>query len=831
MPLLLTAIAVLSPSFALAADTPDYLKDIKPILKNRCSNCHGSLKQKADLRLDAGKLIHLGADGLPVIVPGNPDDSELIIRILSQDEDERMPAEGKPLSARQVEQLRNWITAGASYPENEEIPVRPADHWAFQSVVRSSVPKVKGKRWPRNEIDFFILSRLEQQNLAPNPDASPARLLRRTHLDLVGLPPTLAEQDAYEKAHTPKDYLALIDNLLDRPGYGERYGRHWLDVVRYADSNGYERDAEKPEVWRYRDYVIRSLNADKPFDRFLAEQLAGDELEDATTDSVIATGFNRLGPWDDEPANFAVDRFDQLDDIVNTTSQAFIGLTMGCARCHDHKFDPLTQKEYYNMVAVFNPLIRPQNGRTELTRYAVPPLERKKLEAWEKAIADENAAKDLIYYEFASEFLRQGKSELPADVQLAYLIFPEDRNGMEKGLVRRNQDKLDKEISSVLPDSLRKKIETHDERIAFLEEENPDEIRGYFLVEDSPVPPETRLLKRGNPNTPGDIVEPAVPAILTESQPVFDSNSAHTTERRKNLANWLTQPNNPLTARVIVNRVWQWHFGNGLVRTPNDFGLTGAKPTHPELLDWLAHWFVHDARWSLKKLHRLIMTSRAYQMSREVVPRFFEADSENLLLWRQSYRRLEVEVIRDSMLFVSGKLDRKMFGPAMYPFVPQEALLNHADKTSIWPEFDEDNASRRTVYAFVKRSLVVPLLEVLDLCDTVQSAPQRKVTTVPTQALTLYNGNFVQRQSAHFAHRLIREAGPDPDDQIRLAWRLALGRLPSTAEFNGARTFYEDELNEQQLLHTATSPEERSSFTLTQLCRVIFNLNEFVYTD
>jgi mono/diheme cytochrome c family protein len=793
-----------------SADAVDYLKDIKPLLKNRCSSCHGSLKEKAGLRLDAGKLIHAGAKGDPVVTPGNPGESEMIRRVLTRDEDDRMPPAGTRLSIKQVALLKAWIAGGARYPAGESIPTKPKDHWAFQAVRRPALPVVKKKDWIRNEIDRFVLAKLEAKGWQPNPDANPGQLLRRTHLDLIGLPPTIAEQAV------PFDYLALVDNLLGRKGYGERYARHWLDVVRYADSNAYERDGAKPEVWRYRDYVIRSLNADKRFDRFLTEQLAGDEVADASMETVVATGFNRLGPWDDEPADFAVDRYDQLDDIVNTTSQAFLGLTMGCARCHDHKFDPLSHRDYYSMVAVFNPLKRPQRGRKELTRYLAPPDLAAKLGKRDQEIAKHKTAIRQVRDDYATVFLREGRSQLPAEVQSAFLIAASKRTGDQKKLVATRQEKFDAELDAALPERLKQAIAEKRSAISNLTDRIPDVPRGYFLYEPGANPPETRLLKRGNPKTPGEVVPAAVPVVLAREQPAFLEPSKLTSRRRLSLATWMTEPSNPLTARVIVNRVWQWHFGEGLVRTPNDFGLIGERPTHPELLDWLAHWFVHEAKWSMKKLHRLIMTSRTYQMSRDTNPEYAMADPENRLLWRRSPHRLEVEAIRDSMLLVSGQLDRTMYGPAMHPFVPRDALLNHADKTSIWPKFDEPKASRRTVYAFIKRSLLVPMLEVLDLCDTTQTSPKRAVTTVPTQALTMFNGNFAMRQAKHFATRLRNEAGKSAEEQIGLAWRLALGRLPTGKELDSMKGFLS---------------EDRSDDGLVQMCRVIFNLNEFVYPD
>jgi len=681
---------------ACAGSAVDFDRDIRPLLKEHCVSCHGALKQKGELRLDAGVLIARGGRHGSAVVAGRSGESRLMRRLLAADPEERMPKEGPPLPRDKIETLRRWIDAGARFPEGEVVVRSPAEHWSFQPVRNPAVPRAKGKSWVRNPIDAFVLAKLEARGLKPSPPASPMALLRRVHLDLAGIPPDIAEQDEFAVQSDDAALDRVVDRLLARPGYGERWARHWLDVVRYADSNGYERDAEKPFVWRYRDYVINSLNDDKPFDRFVMEQIAGDELPDRDAASVIATGFLRLGHWDDEPADPATDRYDQLDDIVSTTGQAFLGLTVGCARCHDHKFEPLSQRDYYSLVAVFNPLERPRDGRTELT---VP---------------------------FAG-------------------------------------------------------VET------------------YTWKEATRAAPETHVLLRGSPSRLGELTGPAVPAVLVKQPPTFPPPGDSSTRRRLGLACWIAGMDNPLTGRVIVNRVWQQHFGAGLVPTANDFGLMGAAPTHPELLDWLTHWFTHDAQWSLKRLHRLILGSNTWRTVKS-------PDS------MMRYRRLEVEAIRDSGLTVSGRINAKRFGPAMKPPIPAAALDANTDKEKIWRASGEAEASRRTVYAFVKRGLVVPMLETLDLADTVSSCPQRQVTTVAPQALSLFNGDFVNEQSRHFAARLAREAGGDPVKQLRLAWRLALCREPSTTELAKLTAFLEHE-------------------PLEQVCRVILNLNEFVYPE
>ncbi len=751
---LMCAAAVLTIGPGALGASPDYERDIKPLLRERCYSCHGGVKQKGGLRLDSGSLIHKGGEDGPVIVAGRSAESPLVKRVLSRDDDDRMPPEGKPLPPDKIALLQRWIDSGAAFPKDEFVPATPASHWAFRAVHPPTVPVLKKPALARNPIDSFVLSALERRNWKPAPPAEPRALLRRVHLDLTGLPPTPAEQDRFSAAPSAEALDGVIDDLLARPAYGERWARHWLDVVRYADTNGYERDAEKPFVWRYRDYVISALNSDKPFDRFVLEQIAGDELPGAPVETTIATTYLRLGHWDDEPADPAADRFDQLDDIVSTTAQAFLGLTLGCARCHDHKFEPLTARDYYSMVAVFNPLERPRNGRTELAMPIGSPAQIAALAERDREIA---------------ELKKQAKS-LPS--------------------------------------------ETVEQRIRSLREATPDLPQAYTLRETSAKPPDTHVLLRGSPTQRGALISPAVPVVLARQQPEFPAPGERTSHRRLGLAQWIASPANPLTARVIVNRVWQQHFGQGLVRTPGDFGLMGDPPTHPELLDWLAHWFTHDAGWSLKKLHRLILTSNTWRMSRQMNREHAAADPDNRLLWRMPPRRLEAEAIRDSMLAVSGTLNPKMFGPAMKPRIQQAAIEANTDKEKSWRASDDREASRRTIYAFIKRGLVVPMLEVLDLGDTVSSCPKRLVTTVAPQALTLFNGEFVNEQARHFAKRLREEVGPDLRAQVNLAWRLALCRPPTETETEALLSF-----------------RDADGLALEQICRVILNLNEFAYPE
>ena len=820
-----------------SGESPDFASDIKPIFESRCYACHGAGFEQSEYRLDLrDRAFRGGGSGVAAISPGNSGDS-LLYRYVAGVGETRMPPVEPYLTSEQVERIRQWIDEGAEWPDDQpgaeaedELSKieRARGHWAFQPPMTHSPPDVRNRVLAarvRNPIDAFVIAKLEERGWEPSPLAGPRQLLRRVYLDLTGLPPTVDEQDSFLRDPTPSGLDRVIEELLARPSYGERWARHWLDLVRYADTNGYERDAIKPAVWRYRDYVIRSLNEDKPFDRFAIEQLAGDEIPDVSTETLVATGFHRLGPWDDEPADPLTDRYDQLDDLARTTSEVFLGLTLGCARCHNHKFEPLTARDYYSIVAVFAPLNRPQDGRTELLR---PIGGRAELNAWEERDARIRRIEDEIatlWDKARAEFLESGQSALPPRVVRAFQAAEGQRDQVQVATVKEFSGQLGAELEAALPIALRHRISNLEGRICELYSETPTTDSGYILHEPRSQPPTSYLLIRGSASNPGPEVEPATPEVLAfraEFPEWRDGNP--TSLRRLALAKWIASPRNPLTARVIVNRIWQFHFGEGIVRTPSDFGLMGERPTHPELLDWLANWFVRN-RWSLKALHRLIMSSNTYRMSKSWDDDYGSTDPSSRFLWRMPYRRLEVEAIRDSMLAASGRLNPRMYGPSMYPYVPPAALEGSSDPDKIWTDFDEEDASRRTIYALVKRSMIVPMLEVLDFCDTTRSSAMRTSTAVPTQALTLFNGEFVNRQARYLARRLVVEAPGDRPAQIDLAFRLAFARRPANRERDSLM-----ELLQEEEARGGAGTQGRLD-ALTQVCRVLFNMNEMAYVE
>jgi Protein of unknown function (DUF1553)/Protein of unknown function (DUF1549) len=739
------------------------------------------------------------------------------------------------------------VLVGLRVPAIAGEPDVKEKHWAYQPIGRPAVPGAAGAERGRNPIDRFISARMESEGIHPVPAADRRTLLRRVYFDLIGLPPSPEEVQVFLDDKSPDAFARVVDRLLASPRYGERWARHWLDVARFAETNGYERDGAKPNAWRYRDYVIDSLNHDKPYDRFLTEQLAGDEIDGSGASAQIATTFLRLGTWDDEPAEPMIDRYDQLDDVLGTAATAFLGITLRCARCHDHKFEPFSQADYYRMLAVFEPLKRPQLDRADLDRPVGTDAElaayhARAVKADAELVATWGRIEGLVKIEIERLVApvgspKDGKkpaklTSLPPMAVAAFRAASSQRTSAQRELVKEFAAKLAAEAREIAPPEVKEALRPLEAKLAAIKAARAELPRAYIWYEDGPNAPVTHVLKRGNPDHKGIAVEAGLPAALAAKQFGRPTPTSKSSGRRLWLARWLTGPENPLVARVLANRIWQFHFGRGLVASSNDLGVMGDVPTHPELLDWLAAESMTSG-WRLKPLHRMIILSQTYQRSSEFQPAAAKLDPDNALLWRHRQRRLEAEVIRDSILAVSGQLSSQMAGPGFYPTLPIAVLEGQSQPGQGWGKSNQRAQARRSIYIFAKRSLGVPEIELLDAPDTTSSCEQRIVSTTGPQALAFLNGDFIHQQSRHFAARLVAEAGARPENQVGRAFALALGRPPRPDESRASLLFLEKQ--EQQIKAETTGGKTHESDArrraLEAFCLVVLNANELVYSN
>jgi Protein of unknown function (DUF1553)/Protein of unknown function (DUF1549) len=707
--------------------------------------------------------------------------------------------------------------------------VAAATHWAFQPVRAVEPPTVKDESWVRTPVDRFVLAKLEEKGLAPAAPATCEQLIRRVTFGLTGLPPTPEEVGAFVtacndgKPSTVNSQLsAVTDRLLDSSHYGERWARHWLDVVRFAETDGFEHDAVRKHAWRYRDYVIRAFNDDKPYDRFIREQIAGDELWPDDPDAQTATAFSLLGPDMVDSADQTQRRLNTLNDATDTTASAFLGLTFGCAKCHDHKSEPFTQRDYYSMQAFF----APAQFEREL---AIPTASEKAAHAAAMAAYKEKAGPaqsriDAIERPHRERIYERKLSKLAPEVQEAHRTPKEKRSGQHEAVVQETAAMVnvsDNEVAKALsPDEKA-------ERDRLLEEvgkiPRPTGLPATMAMRnpDRP-PPAVHVLARGDYNNPAEEVPPGYPAAMDRSTGAGAATAAEkartASARRADLARWMASPDNTLTARVMVNRIWQHHFGRGIVATPGDFGTKGAAPTHPELLDWLAREFVVRG-WSIKAMHRLIVLSAAYAQSSVPAADALARDPDNAFVSRQNRMRLEGEAIRDSLLAVSGGLNPKMFGPGVMPPIPESITATSQNWTTT-PDGTEH--TRRSIYIFARRNLRYPLLEVFDAPDSNLPCAERGRSTTAPQALSLLNSAEVVAAASAMAARLLNES-PAGAPRVRHAFRLALGRAPTESETAAALDF----------LNTAPDgePAPTEAAAWTEFCRALFNLNAFVYVE
>ncbi len=874
----LAAVVGLAATAGAQSEPINFTDHIRPIMERACWNCHGEAAQLSDLDLSSREGALEGGTKGPAIVPGRAEDSRLFRMVAGLDQPV-MPMSGDPLSDAELAAVRTWIDEGAHWDagevtaaadalaalENDELPPGARDYWAFRHPQQAPVPASREFDHP---VDRFLEASRKDAGLTAAPRADRLTLLRRAYLDLIGLPPTLEQVEEFLADTGRGAWERLIDKLLDSPHYGERWGRHWLDVARYADTDGFEQDYVRLNMWRYRDYVIDAFNDDKPYNQFLREQIAGDELDYVTDETRIATGFLRSGPRvnfreKDNPER----RHDYLDDMLATVGRGVLGMTVHCARCHDHKFDPILQKDYYSMqasiygyVEIDYPLLdqdeadayfaamRDVDDRQQPLRDEVDAIETPYREELRAQMIRERFPANVQAAAFKPEAERTPGEQLlatqvltinPPRAQVAAALTPEDKARV---------DELNAEIAALEDERPPTPAMAHivtdgdyrfapdgpgDQVIGCPECRTPPEVDGTYLYEEGgpayKAPPNYFLI-RGDPFSPGSPMSPGFLTAATYGDPPTEipRPDGRTSGRRLALAEWIASRDNPLTARVMANRIWHHHFGRGIVRTLDNLGRMGDEPTHPELLDWLAVEFM-DRGWSIKEMHRLLMTSEAYRMASSFRHEASaDADPENNLLWHYRGQRLEAEILRDAIMTVSGGIDLTVGGPAIFPHIPSDILFQSdgkgfwcgspppgrritAPSTGIWcEEPDRPEVWRRSVYVFRRRSLGFPFFDTFDLPDQNQTAAARNVSTVSTQALTLMNNPFVLNQAELFAERIEREAPGDLDAQIDLAYLIALTRKPTDMEREVARSLAMEQ-------------------SLVDFTHVMMNLNEFLY--
>ncbi len=912
------AIAILSLGSSLFAQkAPLTDKDVLPIVE-RCLQCHGEALHMGNLDLRTRASILQGGNSGQVIVPGHADDSLLIKRVSGVTKPLMPMAPVAPLKPEEIAILKEWINQGAlgsgsdatatpvtqnipgdlayppaNFPGYKERVIQDRDRqwWAFKKPVRNTPPSMSDARWSRNPIDAFVKKGMEAKGLEPAPQADKRTLIRRVYLDLVGLLPPPAAVEAFVNDAALDAYQKLVDRLLASPNYGERWGRFWLDVVRYADSSGFEYDRDIPEAWRYRDYVIKAFNEDKPFNQFIVEQLAGDELDSPTNDSLTATTFYRIGPRvrfreKQNPSN----RYDYMDDMIRTTFQGFMGLSVNCARCHDHKFDPITRMDYYRSMAMMwgyvdydQPLapkaqveqyekikaevdqqtapLRAQIAQIEKP-YKAADLKRRQEEALQKYPEDIRIA-----VQTPAEKRTPGQKLLvtqlplnfddPDGADVAQVVVADNPNGYRQRTVKVSpeddakrqvlQAKI-KEFEKRLPPPLPKANAVRDGDFWLAPDDLGDNNlanNGRFAYDktccfvpkagDKYQVPELHFAAtgadfEGDKKTPE--VQPGFLTVLVKGTPPATSHVPNrpdyaTSGRRRALGEWIASQENPLTSRVIVNRIWGWHFGTGIVPTPGNFGKMGLPPSNPELLDWLASEFVRQG-WSIKQMQRLIMSSETYQMASSFYrSQNVEKDPNNIYLWRFPLHRVEGELVHDMMLSASGQLNPQFGGKPYFPSVAESVRL--AQPRGIWQLTKEGPETwRRGVYAYVQRGLRYPMFEVFDEPDLNITCERRDVSTVPTQALTLLNNDFTLIQSKFLAERVLKESSKDATERIKHMYRITLSREPTRVELNLNLAFLEKQ-RQYALAHGAASQDAADLAAMSDFAQVMLNSDEFIY--
>lgn len=766
----------------------DFAREIYPLLRRACFECHGADQQKADLRLDS-RASAFASDSM--VVPGQPDESELMRRIsLPHGDSEIMPATGEPLPANEIELIRAWIAQGARWPEKLEV----APHWAYVKPVRPTVPSIQDSRWSRNEIDAFVLSRLQRSGLQPSPEAARDELARRLYLDLSGLPPSPAELDAFLGDPSDDAYERLVDRLLAQPQFGARWARPWLDLARYADSHGFQRD-DLRDLWPYRDWVIEALNADMPFDQFTIEQIGGDLIPGASESQKIATGFHRCTPINVEAGSIPEEtRTNQVIDRVNTTATIWLGTTLACAQCHDHKYDPFSQREYFQLFAFFN------NTEIEASR------------------KDPKVPSSIT---FLGPSMPLSDSQANAERRR---IQAELRR-IRRSIAERKQTPP----QGTQPDPCLDELTAQAERVE--KELNSIAAETTLVMRELDEPRQTHLFERGDYRTPGEPVDPAVPAVL---HPLAGS-----ARNRLELARWLVSRDNPLVARVTVNRLWAELFGHGIVSTLEDFGIQGAPPTHPELLDWLAVEFM-DNGWSRKQILKKMVMSATYRQSSYLTPERWTQDDRNRLYARGPRQRMDAEMIRDTALSVAGLLSRKQGGPPIRPFQPKGTWTKVGGEKYDYQVSPGQEAYRRGIYVVWKRGAPYPSFMNFDATARLTCTVSRSRTNTPLQALTLLNDPVYVEAAMALARRILIEQPSDSvRERIRNAFRLCTARYPDESELLTLETLYTQQIQAsqrnpqatQQMIAESDLPKDTSGEELVawySIATTLLNLDETI---
>ena len=819
------------PPFEVISRADELADKAYAILKENCFGCHGTNKRSGlDMRTE--ETLQAGGSKGKVIVAHEPMKSRLYLYATQEHDIKMPPPPNQKLDEEDLQILKDWITAGGSIADvaeasnaaksaadlvkAEERPIKPAEreYWAFKPAVRGTIPTTKTAGWNGNPIDAYLASAMEAKGVKPSAMADRRTLIRRVYLDILGLPPTPEEVAAFIADKSPEAWAKVVDTVLASPAYGERWARHWMDLVRYADSEGFEFDGDRRDMYRYRDYLIEAFNKDKPYDQFVREQLAGDEFAPVTDEAMIATGFLRLGP------SGGGTRLDALDDLVATSSQTFMGLTVNCARCHNHKFDPIPQKDYYRIQSIFAPT-------QEVAYPLAPPAEveanRKETQRIDGLQRPLRTQKTQIEAPYLQMIVDREIAKLPEYMQVAWKTPPDQRTPGQKLTVTQIEKTVtpsdttrklvnENDIVALMPADVKTKHADVKAQIAALDQQKPRPLPTSLSIgERGRAPAPTYFLHRGSQDSPGSQMTPGVLSVVSETEWTFPDPppDAKSSYRRRGFAEWLTWKQNPLTARVMVNRLWQHHFGEGIVRTPSNFGKMGERPSHPELLDWLALEFV-DKGWSLKQMHRVMLTSRAYQMASTDIPANLAIDPENRLFWRAPRERLEAEVIRDEIMAVTGALDRTIGGPSIFPYIDPDLFEESSRRTWRGKPDDDPSTWRRSIYVFLKRSIRYPMFETFDQPNLINPIDRRNRTTIAPQALILMNNGMVLTQSKIFAERLKKDAGEDVARQVERAFQLALSRPPDAFERKESIAFVQ-------------------KAGLADFCHAMLNLNEFVY--